>query len=276
MPFPVRSTVDRHAAVLAAAERLVPPPGVTIELATVICDPDASVTGISSVVGRDPGLAALVLREANSALHSVIGIIDTVEAAVMRVGSGRVLALALGAAVEGDLDEPLDSYGLEAGQLRAHAVAASRAAELILRSSRLIVGREVIVGALLHDIGKLALTVELEPDTSGMLRAAGMSATAVERELIDADHAEVGALIARSWNLPDTIVELIEQHHAPVSTGARVVAVADWMANEVLGDHTATALADGEADPRAVVAALGLDAMIDDLLGQLVTLCADS
>ena len=36
-----------------------------------------------------------------------------------------------------------------------------------------------------------------------------------ERELMETDHAEVGEILARSWNLPDKLVEPVACHHEP-------------------------------------------------------------
>ena len=40
--------------------------------------------------------------------------------------------------------------------------------------------------------------------------------------MLGTDHGELGALIAMSWGLPDTVVETIRVHHSGASTNPEV------------------------------------------------------
>jgi hypothetical protein len=37
----------------------------------------------------------------------------------------------------------------------------------------------------------------------------------LEREMLGADHAEIGALLARRWGLSESMAESIQRHHGP-------------------------------------------------------------
>ena len=42
-----------------------------------------------------------------------------------------------------------------------------------------------------------------------------------EKEFFGIDHAEVGGLIARSWNFPDPLIHAIENHHADINATSK-------------------------------------------------------
>jgi HD-like signal output (HDOD) protein len=71
----------------------------------------------------------------------------------------------------------------------------------------------------MHDIGKLVLGRFLSDEITALLDRAPVTTTAgrmqAEREILGVHHAEVGALIARNWSLPESIVSTIMYHHDP-------------------------------------------------------------
>ena len=57
-----------------------------------------------------------------------------------------------------------------------------------------------------------------------------------EREQLGIDHALVGGVLARRWNLPSRIAVAIERHHAEDADGlAAMVATADMVAHYCQG-----------------------------------------
>jgi putative nucleotidyltransferase with HDIG domain len=77
---------------------------------------------------------------------------------------------------------------------------------------------EVSTAGLIHDIGKVAIKMELPREYEMITRLAqsrGISRIAAERLVLGLDHAEVGGWLARSWNLPNKLVEPIACHHDP-------------------------------------------------------------
>ncbi len=73
---------------------------------------------------------------------------------------------------------------------------------------------------LLHDIGKLILNQILTPktrsDIRGLIAEKAISRVDAEREVFGADHAAVGAVLLRRWNVPEIICQAVADHHNPV------------------------------------------------------------
>ena len=58
----------------------------------------------------------------------------------------------------------------------------------------------------------------------------GPDISTLERESFDADHAVVGALLAKKWGLPPDLATVIGEHHAPLASEmalVRAVSLAD-------------------------------------------------
>jgi putative nucleotidyltransferase with HDIG domain len=77
----------------------------------------------------------------------------------------------------------------------------------------------IFLTGMLHDIGFLALA-HLDTQRSDDLHTRlviepDRLAIEVERELLEATHDELGAELAKYWNLPSEVVAVIRYHHTP-------------------------------------------------------------
>lgn len=238
------TNLDLHHRILEEAEALRPLPQAVLDLARTVSSPDAGLREVAECLRGDPVLTGVVLREANSALMAARDAASTVEQAVVRLGGARVLAIAVANSLPSEVNQALPGYGIYEGGLHAHAVAASHAAEVIRSMSSPELPPSLVTAALLHDIGKILLGRMLRPQLIPDARQNGQDITSAERDLLDLDHAEVGAALVAHWKLPDDIVDAIRHHHQPALGGplAHGVTVADAVAHLVLGDEAITGI----------------------------------
>jgi HD-like signal output (HDOD) protein len=71
---------------------------------------------------------------------------------------------------------------------------------------------------LLHDIGKIVLGTFTEVDPAPILELAEqeqIDMVTAEQRILGIDHAEVGACLLESWNLPAYLGEVVRWHHEP-------------------------------------------------------------
>lgn len=206
-------------ALIAQASHLEPLPASAASLAELLSVEGWELEEVVEVVALDQGLTGKLLGLANSALHGALDRISTVDAAVLRVGAGSVLAIAVGTGVRRQLSGALPAYGLGEGELWERSVAAAVAAELLPTHAARAMPAGLTTAALLHDIGKLLLARHLDPDLQRYLGLArergGLAEECAEVEILGVNHAELGGLVAQHWNLPPSIVEGISYHHAP-------------------------------------------------------------
>jgi HD-like signal output (HDOD) protein len=243
-------------ALIESARTLEPLPASIGRLAALVANHDADLREIVEIISYDQALTGNLLRRANSAASASRNPIRTVHEAVVRLGTGTVLALAMSASVAKRFRRAVPEYGLLEGELWSHSVRAALAAETIRSSAKVSVPAESATASLLHDMGKLVMSRFLGPGALAVLKAAaadGVSEEDVERQLLRVGHGELGAMVARHWNLPETIAIGIEHHHDPTRVDLPV-AYAVHLAN-VAG----TARTDGDTQlTRVALDALGI------------------
>jgi putative nucleotidyltransferase with HDIG domain len=103
-----------------------------------------------------------------------------------------------------------------------HSLGVGVAANLIARKLSLPECEEISTAALLHDIGKVIISLkcsDAERHIRRTIRDRQVYMREAEREIISTDHAEVGGWLAKSWFLPDKLSEPIAFHHDVAQSG---------------------------------------------------------
>ena len=197
----------------------------------------ARVSDIVDAVESDVALTISVLRFANRSGRGTGGVSTIPEALDILKPSG-VLALA-GTAPVYDFFEPNGGWELRPEHFRVHALATQRAADGIARVTGYGERDELTVAAVLHDVGRLVIS-RLHPGYKPYLDSALRSPeqrVRDERDKLGIDHALVGGVLARRWNLPQRLAVAIERHHADDAEGlAAMVAAADMIAHYSQGE----------------------------------------
>ena len=204
---------------------------------------------IVEAVESDVSLSISVLRHANRG-GLVAGGIAGIPAALEVLKPAGVLALA-GTAPSFDFFEPSNGWELKPERFRVHALATQRAADRVGRVVGWTERDELAVAALLHDVGRLVIS-RLHPGYKVYFDAVSRTPEQrlrEEREQLGIDHALVGGVLARRWNLPQRIAVAIERHHADDAEGlAAMVATADMVAHYCQGEAIAPERLRGAAD----------------------------
>ena len=222
---------------------LDPLPATANRLTRILADDDWSLEEVAKTAALDQALTGKLLRHANSAASGSSQEITSVSTAVMRMGPGMVLSIALGEGLQGSLKPALPAYGMEEGALWLHSIASALAIE-VLRKAGWKPPPGTFVAALVHDVGKLVIGRKL--NGMGIKLTSGDSEESWvqgEAEQLGIDHAELGGAIARAWKLPTGVAEAVEHHHSPhkLAEGptrmmAQLVAAADGIAHAIQDD----------------------------------------
>ena len=269
--------VLQHDQLILQAQDLEPLPASATRLAKLVSDPNAEMKEIVETISLDQALTVKVLRVANSAASGAASEISTVDRAVIRLGTGAVLSMAVAAGVRTRMLGAVEAYDLAEGRLWEHSVAAALAAESMIGLPKQTVPPETFTAALLHDVGKLVLGRFLDEDIQAFLRRAriegGRSEADAENEVLNVNHAELGGLIAAHWKLPRSICVGIQYHHEPEECGDEeglghvpwVVSLANQVAEKLGRGSDDVVPEDSDLEP--ALEALGMDdAKLDKLL----------
>ncbi len=192
----------------------------------------ARIGELVEAVEGDVGLAIAVLRFANRSGMAAGGVVGVPDAIDILKPSG-VLAIA-GTAPSFDFFESNGGWELKPERFRIHALATQRSAEEIGRAVGWPERDELAMAALVHDVGRLVIS-RLHPGFKTFFDAAGRTPeqrVREEREQLGIDHALVGGVLARRWNVPQRLAVAIERHHSEDAEGlAALVSLADMIAH---------------------------------------------
>jgi putative nucleotidyltransferase with HDIG domain len=201
-------------------------PEVALKVTRLVEDPSVSAAAIGRVVSTDQALTARVLRLANSAFYGVSRRIGTVQEAVVVLGFRTIKTLTLAASLYPALSGEVRGYALERGDLWRHSIACAVGAQALAKEMGSTAPRvgpvtpdEAFVAGLLHDIGKMVLSVHLKEyfgQTRDRALADNVPFLLAERAILGIDHAQAGAAMAERWNLPAALVDAIACHHDPL------------------------------------------------------------
>ncbi|MBA3438839.1 MAG: HDOD domain-containing protein [Pyrinomonadaceae bacterium] len=235
-------------------------PGSALRVAALAQDINASARAVADAIGCDPIMAARILRAANSPLYAPERPVTSLQTAVGTLGNQAIHALVI-------LNAASDTFNKTSPRSPAqrvlweHSVAVGLTAREISVALGMRGGEESFICGLLHDIGKLILQrydaklygqVEAIDDEQEMLT--------LEQELYGYTHSQIGALVAKRWNLPEDVCYAIYYHHQPSSAGqamlmARTVDVADALVNRAgIGLRQTTTDTDDLLETESVIA----------------------
>ena len=211
-------------------------PGTAVKLLGLIDDPAMRVSQIEEILRHDAGLTANVLRLANSAYFGIPSKVGSIRQAVILLGLKRLIQMVIAACVSAIMDKSVPGYDLPPGELWRHSIAASVAAEGLVKVLRVEAAEEIFTAALLHDVGKLVLGQFVQDEYQQIETAVsqGISFEMAEKIVLGANHADIGAQILTKWSLPPEIVNAVQFHHAPedaqqTNTMLDIVHVANFM-----------------------------------------------
>lgn len=207
--------------IVAKVKHLPPVSPAALKLVGLLDRPDVRNDDIVNILKYDSVLTGNVLRLCNSPLVGLAMPVTSVDQAVLVLGHRQLLRLVLALTFGSSISHPLPGYGVEASELWRHSLITALAAEMLAEDAQLsnLEPSVAFTGGLLHDLGKLVLHQALTPEVQTGIRArieqGGLSRTDAERDILQTDHAEVGARILEQWQLPDVIVEAVANHHYP-------------------------------------------------------------
>jgi putative nucleotidyltransferase with HDIG domain len=192
-------------------------PQAVQDVLAALRDDDVRIDDCANRIARDQALTALTLRLANSAFYGVPGRVATIQDAVQVLGL-RTLSTLLQAAALVSRFPPSTCAAFQAATFWRNSIGTAISARCIAGELRQDANIAFTAG-LLHDIGRLALATHFADAFTQALalqQKEDLPPLQAERHVLGADHAEVGAMVARHWHYPPTIVDAIARHHQPL------------------------------------------------------------
>lgn len=172
---------------------------------------DIDYAKIVRLISSDVGLAASMLKVANSPYFALRTKVGNVQQAVAVLGLKNIVSIVTNVALKASLSPP----GVNMERFWERSGYNAAACAHIARKTR-AVDRDLAYNfGLFHDCGIPILMIRFldYKQTLAAANESGKNSLAVEFAQHATNHAVVGAMLAKNWQLPVSIVEAIRRHH---------------------------------------------------------------
>ncbi len=220
-------------------------PETAIELLKLVEDKNTDIGALIRVIGRDPSLAAQVLKLANSPLFGIEHEVASLSRAVILVGMNEIRDLALSLTIFDSAAGGIGGGRVEnRRRLWKHSLIVGLLAET-LAAEEFSMGPGYYAYGLIHDLGKVLVDAYLPNEFNRILvemAETGRPWPEVELKILGFDHAAIGQALLDHWNLPEYMSQAVGWHHEPWKAGeyqhqAGVLFLANLFA-KMLGYHS--------------------------------------
>ena len=214
------ASLDSEVARLA---KVLPPfPRVVMQLLDMLRNDDLSLDALIRLARNDPVISSGILATANRLrrIHVQPDLNDPYVAASL-IGIDQVRRIVVMAAMNKFAAEEKGADFLF-NHSRAVAIVAHELALLCEVSPE-----AAYVAAILHDVGQLCFHIKSPVVFQDLYLKSSVDGKLLERETqtFGVDHAQIGAALARHWELSETFVAAIEEHHQVDAISGRLQAV---------------------------------------------------
>jgi putative nucleotidyltransferase with HDIG domain len=195
--------------------RLPSLPQVLLELLALCDRDDAGMAEIGAVVSTDAGVAARIVGIANSPFYNPKRSLQNIDQCLAVLGTGTVRRLALNQAVAELFGRFQGGGDFDLRYFWYHGLCVAVTARHLARQLGYANDDEAYLAGLLHDVGQLALLTTVPDRYLPMLRdCVGEQVLMIQEQAVfGLTHAEVGAWLAKRWNLHSLFADSILYHH---------------------------------------------------------------
>ncbi len=181
---------------------------------------DHDLIDVINLVRNDANLTARVLKIVNSAAFGLVSKVTSIDRAISYLGERIIVGIAVGDCAGKLFDKELLGYESAGGDLWKHDLRTAIASrEVVTQSGADISSELAFTAGLLHDIGKSLISDYLQGsvvDAVEMISTEdGLDYLDAEKKLVGFDHTQAGYELAKAWQLPDELAEVILHHHEP-------------------------------------------------------------
>ena len=216
-------------------------PHIAQKLLTINTDTDAGERQLMKLVEQDLQILGRTIALANTPILGASSKkINSVKEAAMLLGIKKIKSVAICISISA-MQSTLPTGKFKLQELWLHNLGVAFTMLAIARAMPRDERPEedqIILAGMLHDIGYLALAY-LDPKRSDELHnalaaAPETAALEIEQQMLEINHAELGAELAKQWKLPDDIVSILRHHHTPNKAPEQPLARMIYIAEKIL------------------------------------------
>ena len=190
-------------------------PHVVTRLSKLIGDNNATMKDFEDVIKMDPTLVVRLLQLVNSPFYGLTQHIDSISRAVTFIGMKNLHNMAVTDALKNIFSEQESSAAFSRNQLWLHCAAVSICSKMLAERIFGINGDDAYLCGILHDFGLIVEEQVAGDDFITVCESCTPddSLTDIEQKILGTDHCEIGYIMTKDWDMPETIQIAIRDHH---------------------------------------------------------------
>lgn len=195
-------------------------PPIAFQLSALLRSPHYTCEAVVDLVRLDIDLTTQVLRLCNSVEFRGSHGATSLQESVLRLGNGNIAHKVMSLTVGRLFTVRKSAYCPDPNVLWRRSVQCGLAARyLVAHCDGFKAPADVCFTAgLLHDLGKMVINFAEDRQVDEivyLIESDGMFGADAELEVLGADHAEIGATLLDSWQIPSEITTAVRFHHTP-------------------------------------------------------------
>ena len=197
-------------------------PAIVQKISTLMRDPNTGTAEIGKLVAEDAPLAAKVLRIANSAYYGLSNECMSTEHASTILGLNVLKNIVTQVSVISQFENLEKETGFDVSVIWKRSGLTAQIAYLMAphcEQVRVLSPDEFYVCGLLHKVGQVVMLDGIGKHYAKLLTVASHnpgSTQKLENMKLGFNHQDVGALVAKRWDLPDAVIDAIQYHGQPI------------------------------------------------------------
>jgi len=199
------------------ADHLPSMPKIYLEIEEELKSEDASIQKVGEIIAGDIGLTVKVLQLVNSPFFGAVRKIKSPAQAAVMLGADILKSLVLYLQSCSDIKLPA---GVSLDEISAHGVRVGNLAKAIamMEGEDKKVCDEAFLAGLLQNVGSLVILSNFGEEYEQILAESSHEdclVWEVEKGVLGASHAEIGAYLLSLWGLPPSVAEAVAYHNEP-------------------------------------------------------------
>lgn len=189
--------------------KLVSLPVIISKVNELLNNPASSAADIAELISQEPALTARLLKIVNSPFYNFPSKIETISMAVTVLGTRQLRDLIIATTLikHFNRQKPV-KFDIET--FWCHSITTGLAARAIALDRKIPSSERLFICGLLHDIGKMIMSLQLPKETAELQNANQQSN---EQQIFGFTHDELGACLLNHWHFPETITIPVRYHH---------------------------------------------------------------
>lgn len=200
--------------ILQKIESLPPLPKTIIEIEEFRKKPNKEADELLAIIEKDALIVSTLLKISNSAMFGFRSKVETPSRAVSLLGINFTISIAIGGTVQNLLMTNLESYGINSDDFMRASNISSTLASLWLSNINFDLKDEIVLPALLQEIGKFIIAdIILSEKKSELFKSsvtAGNEIKNIEKEFVGTTTSQITAEIFKHWKLSTNLINMIE------------------------------------------------------------------